>query len=139
MAAGDAERRAGDEHARTFDVASVDAIPQGDVGVVAGADIADGGEAGVHGEAGILGADDGFAWHRDAQARIATVARIAGEVRVNVDQAGEAGRGGKIDGGGASGCKRRTSRADYSDGAIGIEHYDLIFEQFASAHVEKLA
>ena len=138
MAAGDAERRTGDEHARTFDVAGVDAIAQGDVGVVAGADIADGGESGVHGEARVLGADDGFTWHRDAQARVATAHGIAGEVRVHVDQAGEAGRRGEIDGG-ASGGKRGTCWADCGDRAIGVEHDDLIFEEFAGAHVEELA
>ena len=47
MAAGDAERRAGDQHARSFDLAGIDAVAQGDVGVAAGADVADGGEAGA--------------------------------------------------------------------------------------------
>ena len=44
VSASNAKRRPGNAHARTVDVARVNAIAQSDIGVTARADVADGGE-----------------------------------------------------------------------------------------------
>ena len=90
VSAGDAERRAADEHARAGDVAGVDRVAQGHVGEAVGADVADGGESGEQSEAGVFRADQGLARDGNGQ-RIVAKARFHGQVRVRVDQAGQDG------------------------------------------------
>jgi len=78
MAAGYAQSWPGNEHAGTFDVASVDTIAQSNIAKSTCADIADGGEASLDGEACVFRASDGFAGNGNAQTLVAVVARITG-------------------------------------------------------------
>jgi len=71
VAAGDAKGRAGNEHARAFDLAGVDAVAQGDVGEAAGANVANGGESGAESKTGVFDAGDGFARDGNAEALVA--------------------------------------------------------------------
>ena len=61
VAAGDAERGTGSEHPRAGDVAGVDGVAKGDVGIAVGADVANGGESGFERDAGIARADQRLA------------------------------------------------------------------------------
>src|SRR5713101_8018045 len=87
VTSGDAERRTGDAHAGTLDVAGVNAIAESDVSVTARADIAYSGKAGAEGKPRILHAGDRFARNRDAKPRVAAIRGIAGEMGVNIDEA----------------------------------------------------
>ena len=60
VAAGDAERRSAHLHVRSRNLALIDGIAEVDIGVPARADIANGGEAGEQGGAGIGDALDGL-------------------------------------------------------------------------------
>jgi len=86
VAAGDAKRRAGDAHARTLDVASVNTIAESDIGVAARADVADGGKAGAKGEASVLHACDSFPWNGNAEACVAVARGFTGKMSVDIDQ-----------------------------------------------------
>jgi hypothetical protein len=97
VAAGDAEWRAGGEDARAGHVAVVDGVAQADVGVVVGADVADGGEAGAQRGQRILGADQRHARHRLGDQAVAGVFGRAGDVGVGVDQAGQQGLVAQVD------------------------------------------
>src|SRR5258707_5331582 len=135
MAAGDSERRARDEHARTRNFASVDSVANCDVGVASCAHIADGGEAGQEREASVLGTGYGAARNRDAEACVAAMGRVTGDVSVDVNQAGKAGGLREIDG---AGGERRACGGDGGDRAVGVEGDELIFEQAARANVNEL-
>ena len=93
MAAGDAQRRPGDEHARAEDLAVIDGIAQRDVGVAFRADVTDGGETGEQRLLRVLGAGQRLAGHRDAERGVAGVSRIGRQVIVDVDQARQAEAG----------------------------------------------
>ena len=60
VTAGDAKRRAGDEHARTFDFAVVDAVAHGYIAEAVSADVANRCETGMQSDASVLDAGDGF-------------------------------------------------------------------------------
>jgi len=68
VASGDAERRTGDAHAGTLDVAGVNPIAESDVGETVCADVANGREAGAEGKPRILHAGDRFARNGNAEA-----------------------------------------------------------------------
>src|SRR5256885_861325 len=136
MATGDSERRARDEHARTRNFASVDSVTNCDVGVASCAHIADGGEASHEGEASVLGTGYGAARNRYAEACVATMGRVTGDVSVDVNQAGKAGGFRKIDG---AGRERRACGGDRGDRSVGVEGDELIFEQAACADVNEPA
>ena len=57
MSAGDAQRRPADQHARPWDVAGIDGVAQGNVGVIEVANIAHRGESGFQRDLRIVGAD----------------------------------------------------------------------------------
>src|SRR5271163_1902201 len=65
--AGDAERRSGDEHARAFDVAVVDAIAHGHVGKAAGAYVTNRGEAGTQSDTRVFHAGHSLTRRRNAE------------------------------------------------------------------------
>ena len=89
VAAGNAERRSGDLHVRAGDVAGVDLVAQGDVGEAVGADVADGGEAGVERGLRVLHADDRFFGGRHGELEVGIEVGGIGEVGVHVDEAGQ--------------------------------------------------
>src|SRR6266403_1531905 len=90
MAARDAKRRAGSAHARTFDVAGVDGIAEGNIRVTASADVPNGGEAGAQRKPRVLHPGNGFARNRNAEAGISRGGGIRSEMGMNVNQTGEA-------------------------------------------------
>jgi len=94
---------------RDKNFASVDSVANCDVGVAICAHIADGGEASHEGEASVLGTGYGAARNRDAEACVAAMGRVTGNVSMDVKQAGEAGGLRKIDG---AGRERRACGGD---------------------------
>ncbi len=75
----------------------VDLVAEGDVGVVVGADVADGGEAGFEGNLGVFDADDGLFGRRHRQLVEGIEVGGHGEVGVDVDEAGHDGVSGEVD------------------------------------------
>ena len=101
-AAGDGDVGSGDEHARADDVAFGDGVAESDVVERAvDADVAHGGEAGVESHArvgdGLEGHFGGGVHELVARIDVAGV-RAVGEVGVAVDEAGEDGGVGEVDG-----------------------------------------
>ena len=74
VAAGDAERRAGYEHARAGHIAGLDGVTQRDIGVSARSHIAHGGETSFESDASVAGAGERLARIRKMQARWARIA-----------------------------------------------------------------
>ncbi len=98
VAARDAQGHARGPDARAENEALVDRLPQADVRAAAGADVADGGEAGVERALRVDGGADGFVGRRLRHGLDEGVAgAFAGDVGVGVDQAGEDRRGGQVD------------------------------------------
>lgn len=97
MAACGAEGVAGGDDAGPIDLAAFDGFLQGDVGPVAGADIANGGEAGFERLFRVGDGDDGPVGVGELQAGKASGFGVAVEVGVHVDQAGEKGDAGELD------------------------------------------
>ena len=119
VAAGDAERGAGDLHVRAGDVAGVDLVAESDVGVVVGADVADGGEAGFERDLGVFDADDGLfgGSHREFEVGVEVVGH--GEVGVDVDEAGHDGVSREVDLGVAGLLRCGGRRGDRGDAVAG--------------------
>ncbi len=138
--AGDGDVGAGDEHARADDVAFGDGVAQGDVGERAvDADIADGGEAGFEEDTSV---GDGLERHFGASVfelidgiDVALLGAV-GEVGVAVDQAGEDGEGGEVDG--LGGRRDWEIGADCGDFAVGDED-DLVGEDAGVVDVDEFA
>src|SRR5947207_13982083 len=97
MSSRNAKRRAGYEHAWPVDIASLDSIPQRDIGIPIRAYVANGGESRQQRLASAFDSSDGRARHRDAQGLIAVPGGIRGEMHMYVDQAGQAGGVWKLD------------------------------------------
>ena len=97
MAAGDAQRRPAHLHVRTRNVAGVDIVAQGDIGIAGCADVAHAGESGLQRDLGEAHAVERLAHGvgREARVRIEIVAE--GEVRMHVDQARQHGHGSQVD------------------------------------------
>ena len=89
MPAGNADGGPGHEHARADHFALIDGIAQGDVAIAFRADIAHRREAGKQCPARILDACDGHALVRQGERFIGAHFRVAGQVRVHVDEAGQ--------------------------------------------------
>jgi len=137
--ASDAEWRAGDEHARTLDFPSVDAIANGNIRKAACPDIANSSEPSVERDAGVLHAGDGFARSGNAQTLIAIGARIGGDVRVHVNQAWKTSRRGKIYCRDTCGQLCRRCGPHCYDRSGVVEDDDLIREHVTRSDVEQLA
>jgi hypothetical protein len=118
---GDIEAVADDEHARADHFAAVDEVAHGDVFVLIGAEIADGGDAGFE------GAHRAFAGEEDLDGRrivgellehgfAGSFVGVLGHVRVHIDEAGEAGVFGEVD----------DLRAGGNVGGVGGDGFDLV-------------
>src|SRR5581483_4171150 len=112
VSAGDAHRRAAHQHTRAGQRAFVDYVTQGDVGIAAGANVADGGEPGLQRGAGVHGAVQRLARRRDAKLRVTEVVRVHGDVRVRVDQTRQHGEVRQAD---DLGCRDGRFGADGGD------------------------
>ncbi|MNE51202.1 hypothetical protein D3C80_1458200 [compost metagenome] len=98
VAAVDRDGRAGGDDARSRHVAALHGVAQGEDGLVAGAQISDGGEAGVQGAASVAGADHGLRRRRLGDfVQPPGRALLAGQVDVAVDQAGQDEGAAQID------------------------------------------
>src|SRR5215475_9839599 len=117
MAAGDAERWAGDEHARAWNFAIVDAVSHGHIGKAICAYVTDDREASEKSEARVFSTLHRAARNRCAKALITGVRRIACDVGVHVYQTREARCVRKID---RALWERVASDGDGRDSAAGI-------------------
>ncbi|OIQ63318.1 hypothetical protein GALL_551410 [mine drainage metagenome] len=125
MAAGRADGVGRRNDARPLDIAGVDRLLQADVVVVVGADIADGGEAGLQGAPGGAHRDIGAVIAVEGHGlddRIAAV-ELAGDVVVGVDQAGQDGGVGQVDDLGPG--RRDEARLDAGDAVVMDQDRDL--------------
>jgi hypothetical protein len=128
MAAGGAERIGGRDDARPDQAVLVDRLHQGDVGIMIGADVADGGEARLEHVAGMARGH-----HRLEQ--VGELKRIVGavigariEMDVHVDQAGQQRVAGQID---PARVRRNqwpgaAAADDRDDAAVGDDDYWLV-------------
>src|SRR5882672_1690346 len=137
MAASDAKRRAGSAHSRTFDIAGVDGIPEGDVRVTARAHVSNRGEAGAQRKPRVLHPGNGFAWNRNSEAGVATGCGIAREMRVHVDKSWQTRGVRKIHRHNAAGEFRGRKGADGGDRSAIVEHNGLVGQNFAGTNVEQ--
>ncbi len=124
MAADDRQRRASGHDARAGHHSFGSAAPQGKGGGRAAARFAHGGKAGARGDQGVLGADDHAPFVRLGRFLPEIAARIAGQVGVEVNQAGQHGFGREVDF--AVGCdasrKGAIAGGDRDDLAIGDDN-----------------
>ena len=90
VSAGDAEGGPLTSMRGPGNLAGVDGVAQSNVGVAAGADVADGGESGFDSDLGILCAGKRFRRDGDAELFVSELG-IAGDVGVHVDQSGKNG------------------------------------------------
>ena len=97
MAADDRQRRTGSDDARAGDQPFGRPAPQREGGRFAAARLAHGGEPGQRGDPRVLGADDGRVFFGVDGALTVVAPRIASQVDMQVDQAGQHGLVGKVD------------------------------------------
>ena len=133
--AGDAQRRAGGDHARPDHVAIIDGIAQRNVRIVFRAHIAHGGKTSFERSQRVSRAVQRFARRRNLQAFIRERTQFKGQMRVHVDQAGQQRGIRQID--------RRVSRCRlYFSGRrdlrnlFAFDHDRLIPAQLSGAHIE---
>ena len=127
-----------DLHVRAGDVAGVDLVAEGDVGVVVGADVADGGEAGFEGDLGVFDSDDGL--FRGSHGELPVWVEVVGhgEVGVHVDEAGHDGVFGQVDFD-VAGLFRRGGRGRDGGDAVAGDDDGLGGGFGAGFHVEDVA
>ena len=138
MTARRADRRAGHQHPRAFDLALVDRIAQGDVRKAAGADIAHGGEAGFQGLLGVGDAIDRFARRGEKHAVEAFVIGVRGHMDVRVDQSRQDRRAAQLDLAGPVGRNQGRGRTDGADLVAGNDDH-LIIQHFAADRIHQPA
>ena len=138
VSAGDAEGWTADLHVRPRDVAGVDLVAQGDVGVTARAHVAHCGEAGFERDLRIFDTDDGFLGrgHRDFEEWIEIVG--TSEVGVDIDQAWHQRVLAEIDLGVASLSRCRSGGRDGEDG-FALDDDGLVGRLRACFYVEDVA
>src|SRR5260221_5552515 len=100
--AGDCEAVTTDEHAGAEHFAVVDEVAHGDVEVLIGAEIADGGDAGFEGAEGTFAGDEEFVGRRIGGELLEhglarSFVGVLSHVGVDVDEAGETGEFGEVD------------------------------------------
>jgi hypothetical protein len=135
VAAGDAQGGTRCDDARPRNVAGIDGVAQGDVGVRIGAHVTRRGESGLEHQARVLGARQCRARRRNGDAGVARVFRIARQVRVRIDQARQQRLVAKIDHGRAGGNGQAAAgRGD----ALAGNQYHRIVDQRAAAHVDHM-
>ena len=139
MAAGGAERGAAGDDARAGQRAFVDRALQSEVDVVVRADIADGGEAGVERALGVDVRCGGLVDGAFAENILVEILRLAGDVRVAVDETRQQRDVAEVDdlraggeifhyiGGGADG-----------DDAVALDDDGLVVEHFAGGGVDEV-
>ncbi len=133
--ARDAERRPRRDDAGADDVAVVDGVAQGDVRVVAGAQVAHGREPGLERPPGVPRAVQRLARRRDPQPRVPERAQVEGQVRVHVDQAGKQRGLRQVDRRVARGGLDVAGGGDPGD-PVAFDDDGLAGAQLARAHVE---
>ena len=138
MAAGDAQRRSANLHVRAGDIAVVDVIAEGDIGVSGCADIADAGEAGFEGDLGEAHTVESLAHGIGGEAGVGVEIVAEGEVGVDVDQAGQDGHGAQVDFAVAGRGGGGGSRRDGGDAITGDDD-GLIGGFLSAADVEDVA
>ena len=135
MAAGRAEGIAGGHDAWPFDLASFNGFFQRHVVPAAGANIADGGEAGFKRCLGVRDGEDGEIGIRQADAGEAAQRRIRVDVDMHVDQAGQQGDPRQFDNFGGGGHLQRVAGADAGDLSV-LDDDGRVLDHAAGRNVE---
>ena len=137
MPAGGTDGIGGWHDAWAGDGAALDRHFQGKIGVIAGTDIAHGGEARINGAFGHGGAQHGPERGRIAERLHPRQRGIAGQVHVHVDQAGQNSQRAQIDAL-AIGHRQFALPADLGDAAI-FNDDDRLLHHRAAGHVQHSA
>ena len=136
MAAGRAEAVGRADDARTLDLAFLDRLAQADVVPGIGADVPHRGEAGLQRLHRVRHREHRPEAIVELEAGVAAVRRIAIEVHVHVDEAGQQGHAGQIEAPRRGRDLNLGSRSRRGDAAIADDH-DRLLDDFARRDVDQ--
>ena len=137
MPAGRANRIGRGHDARAGDVAVLDRLLQPDIGIAVAADVADRREAGFEGLLRMGDADRSPEARRVFQRVIPADGRVAGQVDVHVDQAGEQCQRAEIDALGPRRDRHARRRTGCGDAAVD-DHDSGVVDGLARSHVDHM-